>query len=344
MKKKILMVILTVSKYLGLFAIARKLTARDLRILCYHGASLADEHAFRPGLFMHPDTFENRMRLLADKRYPVLSLENAVEGLAKGELPAAATVITIDDGWLGTYRGMAPSLRRHRFPATLYIATYYLEKQTQNLGVALAYVFWRSDAGTIDIAAIDERLHGTFDISKPDQCSNATETILRYAEHLGSAEARQQILRKTCEAVGYDWRRLEAERLIGFMSADEARELPASGIDIQLHTHRHRLPDSSLEDMREEIEDNRAALNRIVPGEFRHFCYPSGRYTPWHVEQMEAVGIDTATTTKPGFNRRKTLARYELTRFLDSDAFSQLEFEAEMSGFFEIIRRCGYNI
>lgn len=35
-------------KALGLFALSRRLTKHKLRILCYHGISVADEHLFRP--------------------------------------------------------------------------------------------------------------------------------------------------------------------------------------------------------------------------------------------------------------------------------------------------------
>jgi hypothetical protein len=44
-----------------------------------------------------------------------------------------------------------------------------------------------------------------------------------------------------------------------------------------------------------------------------------------------------------GFNR-STTPKLELRRFLDSEAISFLEFEAEMCGFFELIRKTGFTI
>ena len=102
-KKSILFLILRIAKLLGLFILARRRTLGDLRILCYHGAAIGDESLFRPNLFMTRETFEGRMKFLADHRYPVISLNEAVKGLKNGSLPPAATVITIDDGWYGTY-------------------------------------------------------------------------------------------------------------------------------------------------------------------------------------------------------------------------------------------------
>ncbi len=57
-RKAVLMVILKIAKLTGLFAEARRLTARDLRILCCHRATVRDEHHFSPGLFMSKETLE----------------------------------------------------------------------------------------------------------------------------------------------------------------------------------------------------------------------------------------------------------------------------------------------
>ncbi len=73
-------------------------------------------------------TFARRMRFLAEHRYPVIGLSEALDRLAAGTLPRCATVITFDDGWYGTYRLQYPVLREHDFPATLYVATYYMQK------------------------------------------------------------------------------------------------------------------------------------------------------------------------------------------------------------------------
>ncbi|MBM3585043.1 MAG: hypothetical protein FJX36_11660 [Alphaproteobacteria bacterium] len=101
--------LLRAAKAVGLFGLSRLLTRRSLRILCYHGVWLG-EGTFGNYLFMRPETFRARMRLLASLGYPVLGLDEAVERLAAGTLPACATVITIDDGWYGTYRHMVDAL------------------------------------------------------------------------------------------------------------------------------------------------------------------------------------------------------------------------------------------
>src|SRR5436305_317247 len=53
-----------------------------------------------------------------------------------------------------------------------------------------------------------------------------------------------------------DYGRIKTKRILQLMNAHEVREVAESGIDIQLHTHRHRTPENE-ELFRCEIDDNR---------------------------------------------------------------------------------------
>ncbi len=343
MKKAVLATILRIAKWTGLFALARRLTARDLRILCYHGGALRDEHRFSPGLFMSQETFAERMEFLKRHRYPVLALDDAVQGLERGGWPQAATVITIDDGWLGTYRVMAPVLKQNGFPATLYAATYYLERQTQVFNVAANYVLWRARDRTLDLSEVADGLSGRHVLADAEQRGAARDKLAASADRMNSAGERQELFRRLCAALGLDASEIEAARICSFMNVEEAADLQRHGIDLQLHTHRHKFPADDFETARREIEDNRRALASLGGGERAHFCYPSGDYESSQLPWLPQLGIRSATTIKGGFTRAGS-SPFELRRFLDSERVSPLEFEAEMSGFFELIRRCGYAI
>jgi peptidoglycan/xylan/chitin deacetylase (PgdA/CDA1 family) len=343
MKKSLFLMILRIARLGGLFALARRLTARDLRILCYHGAALRDEHRFSPGLFMSKKTFAARIALLARHGYPVITLNAALSALPTGDWPKGATVITIDDGWYGTYRDMAPVLRERGFPATLYVASYYLEKQTQVFNVAANYALWRAGGRCLDLAEVAEVLNGRYDLSDPGQRATAIRRLNDYADELGCAEARQALFRRLCAVAGIDSGEIERYRLCAFMCLAEAGELQESGIDVQLHSHRHRFPARSIEAARAEIDDNRRALAPVGGMALRHFCYPSGEYQPHQLAWLPHLGIASATTIQAGFTRAGD-SPYELRRFLDSERVSQIEFEAEISGFLELVRRCGYAV
>ena len=73
-------------------------------------------------------------------------------------------------------------------------------------------------------------------------------------------------------------------------------------------------------------------------GPLRHFCYPSGRWSPEHADVFAQAGVASAVTCEPGFVRPDH-APYELPRILDGENLAQVEFEAELSGFSAFLRR-----
>ena len=127
------------------------------------------------------------------------------------------------------------------------------------------------------------------------------------------------------------------------MTVQEANEIAKNGVDIQLHTHRHIFPDDDEHMALKEIADNKSALESVVDKELKHFCYPSGVYSETSIEFLRKCGIATATTTDPGFNHTET-PPLQLKRFLDSETITELEFEAELCGFFELVRKTGFRI
>jgi peptidoglycan/xylan/chitin deacetylase (PgdA/CDA1 family) len=99
-------------------------------ILMYH--SVADEDAapwIEPGNRVPPRTFERQMAFLAAERR-VVPLPELADALAAGRPLLANTVcITFDDGYRDNLTIAAPILERHRLPATLYLATGFIERR-----------------------------------------------------------------------------------------------------------------------------------------------------------------------------------------------------------------------
>ncbi len=330
--------VLYTAKYLGLFRLARMLTRHGLRILCYHGGALRDEHRFSPGTFMTAETFERRMDLIARHDYPVLGLSDAVARMDDGTLPDCATVITIDDGWLGTYERLVPVLKRRGFPATLYVTTYYAVTETAVFEMFVPYLFWRSANKTIDLARLADGLEGSFDLDDARSRQAAFDRILAYANAELDAAGRQLLANTISDQLGCDTAAMSSAGLFRLVDRRRISELAANNVDIQLHTHRHRLPSGRRDEVEREIRDNAAVLEPIAGTAREHFCYPSGIHDLSQLPWLEALGIRTATTVAPGFCYRDT-PRLLLPRILDSEAVSDIEFEAELSGFIELTRK-----
>jgi len=317
----------------GLFCLSRCVTRRGLRILCYHGFSFGDTERFMPMTFMRAETFRRRIEWLVRKRYPVLPLHEAVERLSDGTLPRCAVVLTFDDGAYSTWRLGVPVLREHNLPATIYVTTYYSVKQTPVFRIAIQYMFWKTRAPQVDVSGLGLPSGG---VRTLPNASVAWE-IIDYAESNLDDAARCKLAAELGGRLGVPYDEIARSRAFSIMNADEIREAAQAGIDIQLHAHRHRLPEDA-DSVRREIRDNRAVLEPLVGRPLRHFCYPSGVWSSKQHAPLRDEGVLSATTCDGGLNCRDT-PPLALRRFLDGEQVSDIEFEAELCGFAELLRR-----
>jgi peptidoglycan/xylan/chitin deacetylase (PgdA/CDA1 family) len=338
MNKPARIVLLRVLRALGGFRLARRLTRDGLRILAYHGFSLRDEHKFRGLLFMREYTLHQRLSLIAKQAYPVVSLDRAIQGLQQGDLPPNPVVITVDDGWHSFGAIAVPALLAHRFPATVYVTTYYAEKRASVFNVLVQYLFWRTALEVVDLADLGLGLRGRIRLSDGAERQRAIARVIESGDALPDAAAREELARRLAGVLGIDHAAIERQRMFRLLEMPELQALAAQGIDIQLHTHRHRLPLDDRAAVEREIADNRRALAPVANRGLVDLCYPSGEFDrrlfPW----LREAGIRSATTCESGFNYKAT-EPLAFSRFLDGENIALIEFEAELAGVLEFARR-----
>jgi len=322
---------LIVAKFFGLFQVARYITRDGLRIICYHGVAVGEEYKYRSRLFIRKELFRRRIEYLRCKCYPILLLGEAVEALTQGQLPPCATVITMDDGWEGVYSVALPIIRELEIPVTLYVPTFYVEHRMPVFTVTLSYLFWRTKARQVELP----RGLGIFGL---DSEAAQAEAV---AQELGGgllAADRLKFLKEMAGALDVSFEDIETQHLFRALDEQQLRQLADAGVDIQLHLHRHQWSvDDSRTMVEAEIADNRRFLENVVSRPLEHFCYPSGIYGPHQGEWLAALGVKSATTIEPGLNYPDT-PRFALRRLVDGHPVSDIEFEAEMTGFMEIVR------
>jgi peptidoglycan/xylan/chitin deacetylase (PgdA/CDA1 family) len=298
---------LTLAQASGLFAAARRATASQLRILCYHGLWVTPGFEFGDCTFIGVDQFEARMERLKRSGLPVLPLGEALDRLAAGTLPPAAVAITIDDGWVSTYTHMLPVLESHGFPATLYATTWYAGRDLPVVNLAIAYLIEASGREDVDF---DTKFYEIEGLPVPERL----DALRRFGAELGVDEA---------------W--LE-NRQLHIMSAEEMADSKRRGLDLQLHTHRHIEVEHKVDELGAEVEENRAFLEQVAPGSaLEHFCYPCGSHHPTSPEVLAAVGVRSAMLDVEGLNAPGS-DPYKLRRLLDGRRVTDIEFDAYLAG------------
>lgn len=151
-------------------------------ILCYHrfGGSAGK-------MSVSPDHFEAQLDWLARNGYHVIRLSQ-LTGFLQGReaLPQRSVVITIDDGYESTYRHALPALRKHNFPATLFVYTDFI-----GAGDGLSWTQMQElvKSGLVDIQAHSKTHRNLIE-------RNAGEDDARYRQ---SIEAETRVPREVLE-------------------------------------------------------------------------------------------------------------------------------------------------
>ena len=305
---------------------------RRLMILCYHSISIDDEHEWSGTYSMSPRQLASRFRMLRDGRYNVLPLDEAIKRLYEGTLPPRSVVLTFDDGMYDFHARAHPLLQEFRFPATVYLTTFYSDYQKPIFGLFCSYVLWRSRLRrpTVDVRELLGR-PGTWNLASDIGRARAHGEIL---EHVGREGMRLPeriaFAERMAEFLGEDYDALRAKRILTVMTNEEAAEVAAKGVDVQLHTHRHRTPNDRDLFMREIVE-NRARIDSFRHTTARHFCYPSGVYRPEFLPWLTEAGVISATTCDPGLASSRS-SPLLLPRLVDTSHLSALDVEGWITG------------
>jgi peptidoglycan/xylan/chitin deacetylase (PgdA/CDA1 family) len=301
-----------------------------LLILAYHGISLKDEHLWNSSQYMPAEVLRTRFELLKKSNCAVLPLDEAVKRLYANDLPDRAVAITFDDGTSDFYRRAFPLIKEFGFPVTLYLTTFYTHYNRPVFDLMLSYLLWKGRDEILDLkeitaheSRIDLRDHASQGIALAEIKAFARARKL-------SAEEKDALLASLAGQLKVDYDALIDQRIMHNLKPDEVKELAAGGIDVQLHTHRHRTPMDRQLFLR-EIEDNRQSIQKMTGKHAEHFCYPSGVYDLAFLPWLKESGVVSATTCETGFASRSSNPLL-LPRVLDNPQLSAIEFESWLTG------------
>ena len=167
---------------------------RSLRVLMYHKVN---------DLWPNPTTvptevFAEQMSLLGALGYQPVSLERVRAHYVEGApLPRGAVLITFDDGYRDNLLNAVPVLRRHGYPAVIFVPIGFLdgdrplphEESLRALGIRNETVDW-DELADLDAAGIRVESHGighrpVSELDPADATREIALSKLRLEERLG---------------------------------------------------------------------------------------------------------------------------------------------------------------
>lgn len=331
-----------ISRSLGIFSLALRLTRKYPRILCYHGGAICDEWKYNGLLFISKNVFLKRIDWLQKKGFQFVSLDGLFESNVNTRSGKPLVVLTFDDGWFSTGSELLPILEIKRIPSVLYLSTKQFRDGYPIVAVTLGYIFWMCGKKLTVVKEVEHGIDGEYDLNFESDRSRLISNVIQWANQ--SERSREDIvnvLESVAVSLGLSEDVLKlATRRFDYMSADEIRRFSQAGCSIELHGHIHRYPLGDPILFREDLKKCDEVIQDLGLPKPKHYCYPSGGFDHLASEVLKSSGVLSATTCVPGLvNMKSPKDAYYLPRFLDGENIHALEFEAEMTGFSELLRR-----
>ncbi len=114
---------------------------KEIPVLLYHYVGNYPAEMMEDGL--SPETFAFQMNFLSENGYSAVALDRAVDHLTgKIKLPPRSLAITIDGGYQDALTNALPVLKKHQFPATLFIAPEFIGRAQLINGQPIQCLNW----------------------------------------------------------------------------------------------------------------------------------------------------------------------------------------------------------
>jgi peptidoglycan/xylan/chitin deacetylase (PgdA/CDA1 family) len=227
----------------------------------------------------------------------VLPLEEAVDRMNDGSLPARALCITLDDGYADSHDVALPILRRHGLNATFFVASAFIGGGIMwNDRICEAVRLCGSRSLRIPEGLIPERRN--LDLSDWVQRRRAVDDLLEALKYLPLVQRMQQ----SDAIVAESGVRLPEDLM---MSKSQVAGLVRAGMHVGGHTVNHPILTRIGEEAAlREMLDGKSALEEMTQQPVRLFAYPNGRpdtdYSLRDVCLAQRAGFKAAFCTARG--------------------------------------------
>jgi peptidoglycan/xylan/chitin deacetylase (PgdA/CDA1 family) len=302
-------------------------------VVNYHGVippSPYCRHPFLDANLVSAAALRKQLRFLKNN-YHVIDSESFRAWLEKRHvLPPRSVLVTCDDGLANNLSEMLPVLQGEGVPCLFFITGESCGERPGMLWYEELYHLLTGGVNDTDVETI-------FEIDRKHFPQNNFQgkwwTCVMSASHLNlsAREEKMALLRSLSKflpsTLPERWRR---------MNGEELKILAGSGMSIGAHTMSHPvLARCSEEEARREVDQSRAALERLLGDKVWAFAYPFGNPATMgkrEVNFARDAGFECAFVNVGG-GAVDPSQRFELARTHVTADMSLAEFDAHLSGF-----------
>jgi peptidoglycan/xylan/chitin deacetylase (PgdA/CDA1 family) len=305
----------------------RRWTSPGVPILGYHriiDVPVEDEYPYDVELVScGVAAFALQMRHLRDHWRPI-SLPYLMELVDAGKPPPpGAVVVTFDDGFSDCYENAFPVLHEMKIPATVFVTTEYIDRQSTIWYEQLSHAvltsrhqrLWVDGPGELLLRSVRER-------------REAVKKLLRWIKRVPNA-ARLQAVTQIQRQLEVDGAKLDPRSAP--LTWAQITTMSEAGVDFGSHSVTH--PVLSMvddESLAFELRDSKLRIEQMVGKPAISFAYPDGSEDAFNAKVLAAVrdaGYRCALSYVSGVESPRTwnpfaMRRLNIDRFVDDDMFS----------------------
>ncbi|NWF71322.1 MAG: polysaccharide deacetylase family protein [Chloroflexi bacterium] len=268
-----------------------------LTVLAYHRIIEWDTPEFRdyePVVSATPAMFEQQMTFVAE-HFNVIDLAALQAYLFDNKpLPERPLLITFDDGYLDNYQNAYPVLKKHGFPAVIFLVTSRMDDPARLWWDVCGYAFRATRKNSAALPYIGQQ-----PLASAAERRAARELLMLHLKHIPD-EQKQAEMQQLCAALDVS---LPADERL-FVTWDQVRELVANGIACQPHTVTHPIMTRvSYDEQKRQLTEARARIIDETGQKADAFAYPNGApgdYDAATLRALRETGYSTAFTLTSG--------------------------------------------
>lgn len=263
--------------------ILRQLCQKDAfpKILTFHRIINPEDVSYpiEEGMYVRPDNFNRIINYLSNE-FEIISVDELISRIAiRSKLNSKTVVLTFDDGWRDNYLNAFPILKSHNIPATIFLPTFYINKND---------LFWTDKLIIHHFLSV-----GT---AHSKVLSPSTQKmILKYKNY--NIDKINNFIKELEKKNGDIYPKSRS-----FLNWDEIIEMSGHNISFGSHSHQHHnLTKLSNEEITSDIKTSLATLKKENIPFLNTFCYPGGYHNSSTQGILKQFGFNMAFITI-GFN------------------------------------------
>src|SRR5688572_8851915 len=266
-------------------------------IFTLHHVRPDEPDAFDPNgiLRVTPEFLELVVRLVKDRGFDMLSLDEVHYRLSEGDLDRPFACFTFDDGYRDNYQYAYPIFRDHGLPFAVYVTTDFADGRGDLWWLALEKVIRETPTIELKMDGVWRR----YGCATPAEKAEAFRNVYWWLRRTPEGEARHTVA-ELCRAYDVDISRLCSDLAMTWAEIREMARDPL--VTIGAHTRRHyAIAPLSLAEARLEIAESTRRIEAELGRPVRHFSFPYGDEQSADTRDFELVrelGFKTAVTTR----------------------------------------------